>query len=92
MMPPTHENKSGKTEEPQPMPSLEAKRTAYRRGYMRGFIHMRKIAPHIHQSQMGWVTARLTKALANNPFMAEKDIEALVESLVGGAPDYGIEE
>ncbi len=92
MMPPTLENKSGKTEQPPPMPSMEAKRTAYRRGFMRGFIHMRKIAPHMHQSQMGWVKARLSKALTNNPFMADKDIKALDESLVGGAPDYGIEE
>ena len=90
MMPPTTEAKSEtteKTEQP-PMPSSDAMRTAYRRGNMHGYRHMRKLDPHAPQGNIGWVKRRLGKALIDNPFMAEKDIEALVESLVKSMPSY----
>ncbi len=87
MMPPTTESKKDKTEQP-PMPSSGAARNAFRRGYMHGFMHIRKTDPHAPQSHIGWVKRRLTRELMDNPFMAQKDIESLVESLVAEMPSY----
>ena len=70
----------------------EEERAAYRRGKMHGFMHMRRTNPGLHQTRMGWVITRLNKALGENPMMADKDIESLVDSLINNAPDYGVEE
>ena len=70
-----------------PAPSAE-RRTAWRRGFMHGIRYMRQSSPQTPQSQMGWVITRIGHALGDNPYMAEQDIEALVDSLVGNAPVY----
>jgi len=74
--------------EPPSMPPSGNMRATWRRSFRHGLMHLRKANPQMPQSQMGWVMARLSRTLTDNPFMAENDIEALVETLANSAPEY----
>ena len=90
-MPPSIETTNKKTDtappEHKPVPSANA-RTTWRRSFRHGLMHLRRSSPHSHQSQIGWVMARLSRSLTDNPYMAENDIESLVDSLIANAPVY----
>ena len=76
------------TVERPPAASSQAMRTAYRKSYMQAFRHLRQENPEAHQSQIGWVMSRVSRALTDNPFMAKQDVQSLVDSLVAGMPVY----
>ena len=71
----------------QPAPS-ENMRATWRRSFRHGLMHLRRANPGTHQTQVGWVMAQLSRSLTDNPYMAEEDIESLVDSLVASAPEY----
>jgi hypothetical protein len=90
IMPPETDPKTERQETTGQPPAATSKamRTAYRKAFMQAFRHMQSLSPHAHQSQMGWVMARVSRSLTDNPFMGKQGVEALVESLVAGMPAY----